>query len=119
MNVDDIKKLSKQKIKEVLVLSVIKNKIMFDRARTHIIFNMSLNDVYLKKKLQDFENISTNTGIRINTKIFLSKNVVGSINKKDANLNVKYNMIVSINIDHPLKNSLNIIKINQNFFRMN
>ena len=51
MNVDDIKKLSKQKIKEVLVLSVIKNKIMFDRARTHIIFNMSLNDVYLKKKL--------------------------------------------------------------------
>ena len=89
MNVDDIKKLSIIKIKDVLVLFNKAKRMMFDIIKTHIIFIISLNDVYRKKKLYDFENISNIKGIKINNKTTLiSVKVEGLINKKVTRLNV-------------------------------
>ena len=89
MNVDDIKKLSIIKIKDVLVLFNKAKRMMFDIIKTHIIFIISLNDVYRKKKLYDFENIINKQGIKINNKTTLiSVKVEGLINKKVTRLNV-------------------------------
>lgn len=90
MNVDDIKKLSITKIKDVLVLFNKANKMIFDIIKTQIIFIISLNDVYLKKKLYDFDNISNSIGTKINNKTTLIPvKVEGLINKKVTKLNVK------------------------------
>ena len=89
MNVDDIKKLSITKIKDESVLFNKANRIMFDKIKTNIILIISLNDVYRKKKLYDFDNISNTKGIKINNKttLILVK-VEGLINKKVTRLNV-------------------------------
>ena len=89
MNVDDIKKLSITKIKDESVLFNKANRIMFDKIKTHIILIISLNDVYRKKKLYDFDNISNTKGIKINNKttLILVK-LEGLINKKVTRLNV-------------------------------